>query len=156
MIYKPRHFSLEEVVCPHVFNAFGSRAWSFFDERILMTMDYLRDQFGVPIYVNNYDMPKAIRVKLGLGLYDERGYRCIQCDLVKKAIKEGRLYCSAHMRAQAFDFNVFGMASGKVNLWIVTNYLILPFPVRIEKNTSGWTHIDVCNTGTNKVELFNP
>ena len=120
-----------------------------------MTMDFLRDQFDVPIYVNNYDMPEATRIKLGLKLFDERGGRCIQCDEVKKAIKAGRVYCSAHIRFQAMDFNVHGMTSGKVNLWIMTNYLVLPFPVRLEKNTSGWTHLDVCNTGTNKVETFN-
>jgi len=156
MIYKPRHFSLEEMVCPHVLDVFGSRSWSFFDERILMIMDFLRDQFRQPIYVNNYDMPEQTRIKLGMNLYDERGGRCIQCDLVKKAIKEGRLYCSAHIRFQACDFNVFKMTPDKVSLWLVSNYQILPFPIRVEKGTKGWTHIDVCNGGTNKVELFNP
>jgi hypothetical protein len=156
MLYKPKYFALQELVCPHVFNAFGVRAWSFFDERLLMTMDFLRDQWGVPIYVNNWDMPAATRKRLGLPLFDERGGRCIQCDLVKKACTEGRVYCSSHIRFQASDFTVQNMTSSKVSLWLVSNYALLPFPIRVEKGTKGWTHIDMCNTGANKVELFNP
>lgn len=155
-MYKPRHFNIQELVCPHVFDTFGSRAWSFFDERLLMTMDFLRDQWNSPIYVNNYDIPEDVRTKLGLELFDERGCRCIQCDLVKKAAKAGKVYCSAHIRFQACDFNVNNMPSGKVSLWLVSNYILLPFPIRVEKGTVGWTHIDTSNTGTNKVELFNP
>jgi hypothetical protein len=156
MIYKPRNFTLAELVCPHVLETFGSRAWSFFDERLLMTLDFLRDKWGVPVYVNNYDMPEETRERLGLPLFDERGCRCIQCSLVKEAIKDRRVYCSAHIRFQAADFNVHKMPSDKVTLWLLTNYLILPFPIRVEKNRKGWTHIDTANTGTNKVELFIP
>jgi len=156
MVYRTRHFTLPELVCPHVLDAYGSRAWAWFDERLLMTIDFLRDQLNVPIYGNNYDMPAETRVKLGLQLYDERGCRCIMCSIVQKAIKNKKIYCSAHIRFQAFDFNVFGMASDKVTLWLLTNYQILPFPIRVEKNRIGWTHIDLCNTGTNKVELFIP
>ena len=155
MIYKPRHFTLQELVCQHVFDAHGSRAWSFFDERLLMTMDFLRDKWNSPIYVNNWDMPEETRERLGLGLYDERGGRCVQCDLVKKAAKSGRVYCSAHIRFQACDFNVHKLTPDKVSLWLLQNYQLLPFPIRLEKNTKGWTHLDMSNTGTNKVELFN-
>ena len=156
MLYRPRHFVLQELVCPHVYDAFGSRAFSFFDERILMTLDFLRDYWNLPIYVNNWDMAEETRKKLVLPLFDKRGGRCVQCDTVKKASKEGRVYCSAHIRFQACDFNVSKMSSNKVSLWLVSNYVLLPFPIRVEKNTSGWTHIDTANTGTDKVELFNP
>lgn len=156
MLYKCRHFSLQELVCPHVLEAQGSRALSYFDERLLMTLDFLRDIWHAPVYLNNYDMPEETRKKLGLPLFDERGCRCIQCDLVKKAIKEGRVYCSAHIRFQAGDFSVQGMTSSNVSLWLMSNYILLPFPIRVEKGTYGWTHIDMSNTGTNKVELFNP
>ena len=156
MIYKVRHFTLPEIVCQHVLDAYGSRAWYWWDERLWMTMDFLRDQFGVPIYGNNYDMPIETREKLGLSLFTQRGCRCTLCELVKKAVKDGEIYCSAHIRFQAFDFNVHNMSSDKVTLWLLSNYQILPFPIRVEKNTKGWTHLDVCNTGTNKVELFIP
>lgn len=156
MIYKPRHFALDELACPHVFKKYGQVAWSFFDERILMVLDFIRDQLG-PVYVNNYDLTPELRKKAGLPLFDERGIRCLHCDIVKSAIKKDVLYYSAHMRAQAFDFNVAGKTYDKVNLWVIDNAARLPFPIRLEKNTRGWTHIDVCNSGKSpyKVELFN-
>jgi len=156
MIYRCRHFVLSEIVCPHVLDTWGSLAWSWADERLTMTMDFLRDQLDAPIYINNYDMPEETRLKLGLELFDERGLRCIQCDIVKKAIKAGKVYCSGHLRFQASDFNVHGMTPEKVRYWLTANSVLLPFPIRIEKGTSGWTHIDTANTGTNKVELFIP
>ena len=139
MIYKPRNFALHELVCPHVLDAFGSRAWSFFDERLLMVLDFLRDKWDSPIYVNNYDMPEETREKLGLPLFDERGCRCNVCDMVKKATKAGRIYCSAHIRFQAADFNVHKMTPDKVTLWLLSNYQLLPFPIRLEKGTKGWS-----------------
>jgi hypothetical protein len=154
MIYRTRHFTLSELVCPHVLEAWGSMAWPWIDERLAMTIDFLRDQFKAPIYVNNYDMPEDVRLKLGLPLFDERGLRCIQCDIVKKASKAGRVYCSSHIRFQAVDFNVHGMTPDNVSLWLLSNYLLLPFPIRVEKGTKGWTHLDTSNAGTNKVELF--
>jgi hypothetical protein len=93
---------------------------------------------------------------MNLSLFDERGLRCTQCSLVQEAIRKHVVYCSAHLRGQAFDFNIKGMKTAQVQLWLITNFAILPFPVRLEKNTNGWNHIDVCNSGKSnyKVELF--
>jgi hypothetical protein len=153
MIYKPRHFSLQEMVCPHVFKKYGETAWQFMDDKLLMTVDLLRDQLG-PIFGNNYDMPEEERVKRGLPLFDERGFRCIQCSLVQKAIKDGTLYVSPHMTGQVFDCDVAGKTAAQVRLWIVANEIKLPYPVRIEKNVT-WLHIDSRNAGQGKVFLFN-
>ena len=145
MIYKCRHFLLQELVCQHIYNAFGEQAWSFFDDRILQTIDMLRDQLG-PIYVNNWDQG---------GKYDERGYRCIQCSIVKDAITHGVLYASAHTRAQAVDFTAKDMNVIQVRQWIIGNPSVLPYSIRLEKNAPTWNHLDVCNRGRDKVELFN-
>lgn len=155
MIYKPRHFDLKELLCPHLYTRFGDFAWRFFDERLLMTIDFLRDHLGT-LYANNYDLSEAQRSDLGLGLYDERGLRCTECDEVKKAIKAGRPYASAHLRAMATDFNSMTMSAEQIRLWILSNYSILPFAIRVEKGTPTWVHIDVCNGGSSKVELINP
>ena len=48
MIYKPEYFDLEELVCPDVFNKFGQQAWSFFDDRFLLTLDTLRRKLNRP------------------------------------------------------------------------------------------------------------
>jgi len=146
MIFKPKHFALEELVCPHAFKVHGEMAWQFFDERILMTLDFLRDKLTSEIYVNNWDSG---------GNESQRGLRCVLCELVKDAVKDDICYCSAHLRGQAMDITVKGMTTAQVRLWIVSNPSVLPFPVRLEKKTNGWNHIDVCNSGTMKVELFN-
>ena len=145
MIYRPRHFDLKELVCPDIYNKFGDVAWQFFDDKMLMTLDLLRDQLG-PIYVNNWDSG---------GQFDERGFRCIQCSLVKKAIKEKRLYVSPHMTGQGVDFDVEGMTASQTRIWILSNQIKLGFPIRLEKNVT-WVHLDTRQGDQGKVTLFNP
>ena len=144
MIYKPRHFDLKELACPHIFNKYGEVAWQFFDDKLLMTLDLIRDQLG-PIYVNNWDMG---------GEFDERGFRCIFCSLVQKAIREATLYVSPHMTGQGADFDVKGMTAASVRLWLIGNPIKLPYPIRLEKNVT-WIHLDTRDTGKGKVSLFN-
>ena len=145
MIYKPRHFIIQELTCPHVHAKFGDVAWQFFDDKLLITLDLLRDQLG-PVYVNNWDMG---------GKFTQRGFRCTKCQLVKKAVSEDRVYVSPHMTGQGVDLDVKGMTAGKVRLWIAQNYIKMPFPVRLEKTVT-WVHIDVRDAGQGQVYLFNP
>ena len=154
MRYKPRHFSLNELVCPDVFNKFGDTAWEFFSQDLLITLDLLRDQLG-PIYVNNWDMDPEVRKKLGLPLFDERGFRCIQCDLVTTAIRQNRLYVSPHMTGQGVDFDVKGMSASQVRKWLSDNQAKLPFPIRLENNVT-WVHLDIRDANKGKVFEFNP
>ena len=46
MIYRPRYFSLEELVCPEIVEARGERAWELLDVYALVTLDQLRERFG--------------------------------------------------------------------------------------------------------------
>ncbi len=46
MIYRPRYFSLQELVSPEVFEARGERAWELLDVYALVTLDQLRERFG--------------------------------------------------------------------------------------------------------------
>lgn len=146
MIYKPTYFTLDELVCPHVYEKFGETAWQFFDQRLLITLDLLRERLNKPIFVNDWQVH---------GKFDERGFRCIQCSLVQKAIKENRLYVSPHMTGQGADFNVQGLVATEVRLWIAQNERILPYPVRLENGVS-WVHLDVRDVDKGKVYLFNP
>lgn len=52
-IYKCKHFAIHELVPSQVFNDRGEKAWQLMDERLLITLDRLRDQFG-PMTINNY------------------------------------------------------------------------------------------------------
>ena len=54
-MYKCEHFRLQELVPPHIYEQWGERAWQFLDDRMLITLDRLRDKYGV-IIVNNWHM----------------------------------------------------------------------------------------------------
>lgn len=146
MITTTKNFRLQELVCPHVFKHYGQAAWSFFDARLIITIDTLRDRLGKPIFINNWSAG---------GVYDERGFRCIQCELVKNMIAAEQLYVSPHMTGQAVDFDVKGMEAEEVREWIVERQNLWPYPIRIERGTS-WVHLDTRDIGEGRVYLFNP
>jgi uncharacterized protein YcbK (DUF882 family) len=52
-MYIPKWFKIYELVPPDVFEQKGKQAWEFLDDRLLITLDRLRGQFG-PMTVNNY------------------------------------------------------------------------------------------------------
>jgi hypothetical protein len=52
-MYKCKHFSIHELVPPSVFRERQEKAWELLDERLLMTLDRLREKYG-SITVNNY------------------------------------------------------------------------------------------------------
>jgi hypothetical protein len=144
-MYKPKHFGISELICPHVFEKFGDFAWGFLDPRLLMTVDVIREAINKPIIINNY---------LKEGEFSQRGLRCIQCELVKESIAADELYMSAHLLGHAVDFDVQDMTANQVRGWLVANQNILPFPVRIE-NAVRWVHLDVQNMTETKVIFFN-
>lgn len=139
------NFIIEELVCKDVFDKFGQKAWQFFDPRLIKNLDWIRNRLNKPVFINNWDNG---------GKFDERGLRCIQCSLVKKAILENRLYMSAHMLGQGADFDVMGMVAEEIRQWLIKNKNIIPYPIRLEEGVS-WVHIDVRDTGQ-KVYTFKP
>ena len=52
-MYRCEHFSIHELVPPHVFHKRGEKAWELLDERLLITLDKLRQRYG-RMTVNNY------------------------------------------------------------------------------------------------------
>ena len=52
-MYKCKHFSIHEFVPPNVFNQRQEKAWELLDERLLISLDKLRERYGL-ITVNNY------------------------------------------------------------------------------------------------------
>jgi hypothetical protein len=140
----PTYFTLDELVCEHVYNVFGKTAWQFFDPRLIITIDRLREKLNKPIYVNDWQVH---------GNLSQRGFRCIQCDLVKEAIAKGQLYVSPHMTGQAVDFDVEGLLAEEVRIWIKKNQNLLPYPVRLEKDVN-WVHLDTRDADQGKVYEF--
>jgi len=143
MIESP-YFDLEELVCPHVYNAFGKKAWQFLDPRWVITINIFREKIGKAVFINNW--------KEG-GKFDQRGMRCIQCDIVQDYIKKGEVYISAHLLARAGDMDVQGLVAEEVREWMKKHPGWWPYPIRLEKDVS-WVHLDTYNNGGGKIYEF--
>lgn len=141
------YFDLKELVCKDVYDFYKDTAWQFFDSRLLITIDRMREKLGKPMFVNNWDSG---------GEFDERGFRCLRCSIVKQAIADNKMYVSPHMTGQAIDFDVQGLLAEEVRQYIIKNGNLWPYPLRLEAGVN-WVHMDTREIGNNqKVTLFNP
>lgn len=146
---KCKYFSIEEIVCPHIYKQYGEQAWMFVPTWMRETLDLLREHFNAPITVNNY--------KWG-GNLTQRGIRCIECRLVKERLEEGRPYASTHYTFQALDINIKGWSAKDVYEEILKNQKKFKHIKRMENiaYTPTWTHIDNKDIGKPNIYIFNP
>lgn len=55
MTYKCKHFIIEELVDKETFEKTPEhKLWTVFDDRLLKSIDFLREEIGVPITINNW------------------------------------------------------------------------------------------------------
>ena len=95
---KSPFFSVKELVCKHVYERYGENAAMFLDEKLIETLNVIREQIlCAPMTVNNWHAG---------GNFTQRGLRCNICELVKSKTDAGKLYLSAHMLGKAVDCNV--------------------------------------------------
>ena len=76
------------------------------------------------------------------------------CKLVKS---KSNVYISAHLLGKGIDFNVAGLSDSEVRNTIKNNLDKFEYPIRLEKDTTGWTHIDTYQPkgSTDKLIEFN-
>lgn len=142
---KSKYFKIQELVCPDVYRKFGEQAWMFIDERLIDTLDIVREKILCsPMIVNNWNAG---------GSYTQRGLRCNICQLVKSKTDISRLYLSAHNFGKAVDATVQGMTAEEARHLIIKNQILLPYPIRLEDGVS-WLHLDVYDSDKGKVYLF--
>lgn len=123
------YFSIDELVCPHVYQKWGKNAWQFLDSDYLHCLLVVRrDILKAPMWCN------------GKGK-TERGLRCNRCSIVRG--KSG-VYLSAHVLGKAGDFTITGMTAEQARQKIKQNAHLLPCQIRLEKNVS-WLHMDTLN-----------
>ena len=138
------YFSIQELVCPHVYDKYREYAWQFFDPRLLDTLLVIREAINKPIYVNNWDMD---------GNFSQRGLRCNICPLVKEKTALEKLYITAHSQGMGIDFDVKGMSADEVRKWIKNNQILLSHPIRLEEDVN-WVHLDVRSDGFRAITWF--
>lgn len=137
------NFNIKELVCQHCYNVHKENAWQFLSTELLSTLYTLRYViFNKPITINTWHKN---------GSFDERGLRCNLCELVKD---KTTVYLSAHNLGKAIDFNVQGYTTEEVYNEIRNNIDKFEYPIRIESNTTTWTHIDVYQPYQSEVKII--
>lgn len=132
VMYKCQYFDIKELVSPIVYDKWGEQAWMFFSADTLKDLDLIRETYGHPIIINNWNT----------GL-KQCGLRSNMDELVKS---KKTLYLSAHTMGKGFDLHCFYGHNNK--LWQHCYSLILCGKLktfkRLEniKDTNGWVHID--------------
>lgn len=127
-----QNFKIQELVCSHCYKKFGDKSWQFLSTEILSVLYTLRYEiFNCPITVNTWAMK---------GTLSQRGLRCNRCPLVRD---KKNIYLSAHVLGKAIDFNVKDHTPTEVYNKIKDNIDKFEYPIRMEVNTTAWSHVDV-------------
>lgn len=134
-MYTPKHFRIQELVPPAVYKDRGELAITLIDERLLMTLDALRNAFGV-CTVNNW---------LWDGPFTERCFRTPDC-------KTYRPY-SQHTFGRACDCSFRDVDAQSVRDSVIKSKALFPHISFIEDAVS-WFHFDVRNC--QRIQLWNP
>ncbi|EHM6953351.1 hypothetical protein KGV31_002150 [Vibrio parahaemolyticus] len=139
-MYKSKHFKTEELVSKTMFNQRGSKAIELIDERVLITLDALRENLNKPITANNW---------LWGGSFQQRGLRD---RAFYKSDAEYVASLSQHKYGRAVDFDVKGLSAKDVIKHIVDNKHLYPHVGFIEVDCN-WVHVDVRNS---ELTLWSP
>ena len=133
MYYQSKHFKVCELVPKSLYDVEGELSILVMDERILWTIDALRDKFGVPITVNNWSSG---------GSFSQRGFR--------NDTNVGAPL-SQHRYGRACDFDIQGVTAEQFRAMVKAGELAaeLQFITRIEETNAGkpisWVHVDCAN-----------
>ncbi len=137
------NFKTQELVPSMIFNKYGEASKWFIDPRILEIIEAIRNRFGKPMTINNWDTG---------GHLQNRGYRTPDTTI-------GAWY-SQHKFGRAVDFNVQGIATQEIYDDILENqdfYLSIGVTtiedIEIAKT---WTHLDIRNTEMDTLKIVRP
>ena len=126
-----KYFKPYEVVSKLVYTKYRDESIKFMDNRLLETLDIIREILGVPLVINDWYWG---------GKNQQRGLRENICQIVKS--KGNTLYLSSHCFGRAFDAVSAKMSAEQMRKKIVDNAYKLPYPIRMESNVT-WLHVDL-------------
>ena len=141
-MYKCVYFKIEELVSPKVYNSVANKEllWLLFDERLLKTIDAIRNYLNEPIAINTWHSK---------GDREQCGFR--------DDINTGALL-SQHRYGRAVDMLIKSVSGATgynaLRQKIIANKDKFPYIKGLENNIN-WLHVDVGNRGEN-ILLFNP
>ena len=134
-LYKPKNFTLKELVPASILSKFGEKAWEFLDERMLRNLQFFREIFGITNVNTTTEQ-----------------YKCFDPAVFRK---EGT---SQHNAGRAVDCIFKNYTSEQVREWLKKpeNVAKLPEPnIWVELGTSHF-HFDVRFSDKKGVYFFNP
>lgn len=134
-MYKPRFFKVQELVPPAIYEARGEQALALLDDRVLLTLDQLRVQFGV-CTVNDW---------LWGGQYSQRGLR------TPEAVEYSPT--SQHSFGRAMDCHFAKVEAAEVRQWLLSHGDQCVHITFLEDDIS-WLHFDVRNG--DRLTLWSP
>lgn len=126
-MYQCRHFIIQELVSPAMYKERGNASWGLFDDRLLISLDALRDRYG-PCIINDWHNGGA-RKWSGLRTPESPYYsptsqhtfgRAADCLFLQKSAEEVR---QDLIKVRAVEF---------------------PYITGLELNVN-WVHVDVRN-----------
>lgn len=149
-MYKTTHFKLQELVSKQVFDKYGEKAWEFFDEKLLITLDWIWDTL-----VKENNQPPVIEINNWMfdGNAQQKGFRSNLEPMVAKYTGQNTLYCSQHMMGRAVDMDIKHMLASEFRIWALQHINEFPYPVWIEDDVN-WVHIDTRQSDKPRVYLF--
>lgn len=140
MAYKCKFFKLYELLPKEIYKN-EDEGWELLDEKLLRTIDVIREIVGVPLICNNW--------KFG-GSRNLCGLRPKNCSIGAKF--------SAHKDGKAVDIISSKMTAHDMRELIKKNKDKLPYNIRLEKwdkngNEISWLHIDSIDRGIKVYEF---
>ena len=133
---KCQHFNIKELVPPQVYKDRGQKAWQLLNPDLLVALDALRATFG-PAVVNDWSWG---------GKYKQSGLR---------TSKIGATY-SQHRYGNAADIKFKNVSAQEVRQAIRADKDYWANFIRRIENKVNWLHVDISNTGSSKIQWFNP
>lgn len=136
-MYKCTHFKIHELVDPDTYAKRGEKAWELLDDRLLITLDRLRDRYGM-MTINNWKWD-GDRQWSGLRTADSPWFSTY----------------SQHSFGRAADIIFGNTTAEKVRQDILADpdHSDFEFINSLELDVS-WCHLDVRNT--KRIKAFKP
>lgn len=134
-MYLPRHFQAYELVPPAIFASRKDKSFELIDERVLITLDTLRDTFG-PCTVNDWHWH---------GSFEQSGLRTSDAPKYSPT--------SQHTFGRAMDCKFKEHLAADVRHQVIQNRLLFPYITFMEDDID-WFHFDVRNG--QRIVLWSP
>lgn len=136
-MYAPKHFDIKELVPPDIFQNRGEQSIQLIDERVLITLDKLRETFG-SCTVNDWPFSTDCH-------YTQSGLRTPDSDVYSPT--------SQHTFGRAMDCKFKEYTGQEIRNHVIENRALFPYITFIEDDVS-WFHFDVRNC--ERITLWSP